>query len=85
MNQELIESRHLTALICPNKVERPHVLLYRAVKYCAEQDWCDDGYACDYLADLCRAAIALLNMDSGRLDCARLDRFYRSVLLRCEE
>lgn len=77
------EQRHLDATAAPRGPEIAHVKLYEAIKRCTAQAWHDDGYACDYLIDLVRAARGLLSMESGRLDCGRLDAFYVAVLKSC--
>lgn len=77
--------RHEMAICSPLDCEGPHVQLYQAVSYMRERLWTEDGFACGYVAELCRAARGLLNMETGRLDCATLDRFYCDVLRECGE
>ena len=40
----------------------------------------DDGFAHEYFADMVRGARAMLNMETGRLDCAVLDRILVGML-----
>lgn len=75
--------QHLAAIISPRGSEVPHVMLYRAIKAMASQRWHADGYAGEHVLDVVRNAHALLNMDSGRLDCGTLDGFYMNVLRAC--
>lgn len=77
------EKNHLEAMRAPKGDERAHVALYTAVKVATSQAWHDDGYACDYVIDLVRAARALLNMESGRIDCGSMDKVYCAVLKSC--
>jgi hypothetical protein len=78
------EAAHLAAMRAPLAKERAHVALYNAVKLATAQGWHNDGYAHAYIIDLVRAARALLNMESGRIDCGSLDAFYVAVLKSCE-
>lgn len=76
---------HNLALSSPRPVERPQVMLYRAIQAAVRAGYQDDGYADEYLILMCRAARGLLSCECGRLDCATMDRYYVDVLRACGE
>lgn len=77
------ELSHQNALNLPDHREAVHVHLFNAVREAHRKSWYDDGFAHEPLIELVRAARQLLNMETGRLDCATLDRFYVRVLKSC--
>jgi hypothetical protein len=79
------KARHDAAMQAPRKDERVHVAMVRAVQQAVAAGWAEDGYASDHVVELCRAARALLNMETGRLDCGTLDTYYCKVLRMCGE
>lgn len=84
-NQDWMD-RHLAAFRSPRDSEGVHVQLYQAVhSMWHSKGWHEDGYASDYVVDIIRAARALLDMETGRLDCGTLDSFYCDALRACGE
>jgi hypothetical protein len=79
------QQRHTAAWNAPRLNERFHVYQIKALQalVAASEDigWKigEDGYAAEYVEDTIRNGIALLNMDTGRLDCGTLDATYRDL------
>ncbi len=74
---------HEDALFAPCPGPSVHVRLYQAVRRALDLNWHEDGYADVHVIDLCRAARALLNMDTGRLDCGAMDAYYCAAIKAC--